>query len=109
MHKLYLQNAEEPDQIANICWILEKKQGNFRKKSASAYDYAKAFDCLDHEKYWKIRKNTVIIDHLTYLLRNLYASQETVVKTLLRITYWLKIEKGVYQGCILSPVHLTYM
>ena len=111
MHKLYLQKAEEPDQIANICWFIEKKQGNSRKKKKICFCfiyYAKAFDCLDHRKVWKILKDMGITDHITYLLRNLYSSQETTVKTLLKITYWFKIEKGVYQGCILSPVYLIY-
>ena len=111
MHKLYLQKAEEPDQIANICWFIEKMQRNSRKKKIyfCFIDYAKAFDCVDHRKVWKILKDMGITYHLTYLLRNLYASQETMIKTLLRITYWFKIEKGVYQGYILSPVYLTYM
>ena len=58
---------------------------------------------MDHKKLWEILQEMGIPNHLTCLLRNLYASQKTTVKTLLRITYWFKIEKGVYQGCILSP------
>ena len=91
--------------------IHREKARQFQKKKICFcfIDYAKAFDCLDHRKVWKILKDMGITDHITYLLRNLYASQKTTVKTLLRITYWFKIEKGVYQGCILSPAYLIYM
>ena len=65
--------------------------------------YAKAFDCVDHNKLWKILKEMGIPDHLTCLLRNLYASQETAVRTGHGTTDWFQIEKGVHQGCILSP------
>ena len=96
------------DQIANIRWIMGKAT-EFQKNIYFFFiDYAKAFDSVDHNKLWKILKDMGITDHITYLLRNLYASQETTVKTLLKITYWFKIEKGVYQGCILSPVYLIY-
>ena len=63
----------------------------------------KAFDCMDHNKLWKILKEMGIPDHLTYLLRNLYASQKATIRTLNETTDWLKIGKGVQQGCILSP------
>ena len=66
-------------------------------------DYAKAFDCVDHNKLWKILKDMGISDHLTHLLRNLYASQEATVRTGYGTTDWLQIGKGVHQGCILSP------
>ena len=66
-------------------------------------DYAKAFDCVDHNKLWKILKETGIPDHLTCLLRNLFAGQEAVVRTGHETTDWLQIGKGVRQGCILSP------
>ena len=66
-------------------------------------DYAKAFDCVDHKKLWKIRKEMGIPDHLTCLLRNLYAGQEATVRTGHRTTDWLQIGKGVCQGCILIP------
>ena len=66
-------------------------------------DYAKAFDCVDHNKLWKILKEMGISDHLTCLLRNLYASQETTVRSGHGITDWFQIGKGVRQGCILSP------
>ena len=65
-------------------------------------DYAKAFDCVDHKKLWKILKEMGIPDHLTCLLRNLYASQEATVRTGHKITDWFQIGKGVYQGCISS-------
>ena len=66
-------------------------------------DYAKAFDCVDHNKLWKILKEMGILDHLTCLLRNLYADQETTVRTEHGTTDWFRIGKGVCQGCILSP------
>ena len=66
-------------------------------------DYAKAFDCVDHNKQWKILRGVRIPDHLTYLLRNLYAGQEATVRTGHRTTDWFQIGKGVLQGCILSP------
>ena len=66
-------------------------------------DYAKAFDCVDHNKWWKILKEMGIPDHLTCLLRNLYAGQEATVRTGHGITDWFQIGKGVHQGCILSP------
>ena len=66
-------------------------------------DYAKAFDCVDHNKLWKILKEMGIPDHLTCLLRNLYAGQEATIRTGHGTTDWFQIGKGVYQGCILSP------
>ena len=66
-------------------------------------DYAKTFDCVDHNKLWKILKEMGIPDHLTCLLRNLYAGQEATVRTGHGITDWFQIQKGVSQGCILSP------
>ena len=90
------------DQIANICWIIEKAR-EFQKNIYFCFiDYAKAFDC-DHNKLWKILKEMGILDHLTCLLRNVYASQETTVRTGRGTTDWFKIEKGVRQGYILSP------
>ena len=66
-------------------------------------DYAKAFDCVDHNKLWKILKEMGLSDHLTYLLRNLYAGQESTVRTGHGTIDWLQIGKGVHQGCILLP------
>ena len=80
-----------------------KKQESSRKTSLSALFYAKAFDCVDHNKLWKILKEIGIPDHLTSLLRNLHAGQEATVRTGHGTTDWFQIGKGVYQGCILSP------
>ena len=89
------------DQIANICWIIEKAR-EFQKNIYFCFlDYAKAFDCVDHNKLWKILKEMGIPDHLTCLLRNLYACQEATVRTG-HGTDWIQIGKGVHQGCILS-------
>ena len=91
------------DQIANICWIMEKAR-EFQKNIYFCFiDYAKAFDCVDHNKLWKILKEMGIPDHLTCLLRNLYADQEATVRTGHGTTNWIQIEKGICQGCILSP------
>ena len=97
------------DQIANICWII-KKAREFQKNIYLCFtDYAKAFDCVDHNKLWKILKEMGIPDHLTCLLRNpyAYAGQEAIVRTGHRTTDWLQIGKGVCQGCILSPCYLS--
>ena len=91
------------DQIANICWIMEKAR-EFQKNTCFCFiDYAKSFDCVDHKKLWKILKEIGIPDHLTSLLRNLYAGQEATVRTGHGTTDWFQIGKGVHQGCILSP------
>ena len=91
------------DQIANICWII-KKAREFQKNIYFCFiDYAKAFDSVDHNKLWKILKEMGILDHLTCLLRNLYAGQEATVRTGHGTTDWFQIGKGVRQGCILSP------
>ena len=91
------------DQIANICWIMEKAR-EFQKNIYFCFiDYAKAFDCVDHNQLWKILKEMGIPDHLIYLLRNLYAGQEATVRTGHGTTDWFQIGKGVRQGCILSP------
>ena len=89
------------DQIANIRWIIEKAR-EFQK-NICFIDYAKAFDCVDHNKLWKILPETGIPDHLTCLLRNLYAGQEITVRTRNETMDWFQIGKGVPQGCILSP------
>ena len=90
------------DQIANIHWIMEKTREFQKNISFCFIDYAKAFDCVDHKKLWKILKEMGIPDHLTCLLRNLYAGQEATVRTGHGTTDWFQIGKGVYQGCILS-------
>ena len=90
------------DQRANIHWIIEKMR-EFQKNICFCFiDYDKAFDCVDHNKLWKILQAMGMQDHLTYLLRNLYAGQEAVVRTRHEITYWFKTGKGVHQGCMLS-------
>ena len=86
------------DQIANIHWIIEKAR-EFQKNIYFCFiDYAKASDCVDHNKLWKILKDMGIPDHLTSLLRNLYAGQEATVRTGLGTTDWFQIGKGVHQG-----------
>ena len=91
------------DQTANICWII-KKSREFQKNIYFCFiDYAKVFDCVDHNKLWKILKEMGIPDHLICLLRNLYADQEETVRTGHRTTDWFQRGKGVCQGCILSP------
>ena len=91
------------DQIANINWIIDKA-GEFQKTIYFCFiDYAKTFDCVDPNKVWKILKETGIPDHPTCLLRNLYASQETTVRTGHGTTDWFQVGKGVRQSCILSP------
>ena len=88
------------DQIANICWIIEKAR-EFQKNIYFCFiDYAKAFDCVDHNKLWKILKEMGIPDHQTWLLRNLYASQKAIVRTGHGTTDCFQIGKGVHQGCI---------
>ena len=90
------------DQIANIRWIMEKAREFQRNIYFCFIDYAKAFDCVDHNKLWKILQEIGIPDHLTCLLRNLYASQEGTVRTGHGTTDWFQIGKGVCRGCILS-------
>ena len=90
------------DQIANICWII-KKVKEFQKNIYFCFiDYTKAFDCVDSNKLWKILKEMGIPDHLTCLLRNLYAGQEATVITGHGTMDWFQTGKGVCQGCILS-------
>ena len=91
------------DQIANILWIMEKAR-EFQKNIYFCFiDYVKAFDCMDHNKLRKILREMGIPEHLTCLLRSLYAGQEATVRTGHGTTDWFQIEKGVHQGCILSP------
>ena len=90
------------DQIANSCWIIKKARVPENIYSCFI-DYAKAFDCVDHNKLWKFLKEMGISDHLTCLLRSLYAGQEATVRTGHGTTDWFQIRKGVRQGCILSP------
>ena len=91
------------DQIPNICCIIEKAR-EFQKNIYFYFiDYAKAFDCVDHNKLWKILQEMGTPDHLTCLVRNLYAGQDATDRTRHGTTDWFQIGKGVYQGCILSP------
>ena len=104
----YKKGRGTRDQIANIHWII-KKAREFQKNIYFCFiDYAKAVDCVDHNKLWKILKEMGIPDHLTCLLRNLYAGQEATVRTGHATTDWFQIEKGVRQGCILSPCLLNF-
>ena len=100
---LDLEKSGTRDQIANIRWII-KKAKEFRKNIYFCFiDYAKAFDSMDHNNLWKILKMMGIQDHLTCLLRNLYAGQEATVRTGHGTIDWFQMGKGVCQGCILSP------
>ena len=90
------------DQIANICWIIEEAR-EFQKNIYFCFiDYAKAFDCVDHNKLWKILQETRIPDRLTFLLRNLYAGHKAAVRTGDGTADWFHIGKGVHQGCVWS-------
>ena len=84
------------DQIANICWIIEKGRELQKNVYFCFIDYAKAFDCVDHKKFWKILQEMGIPEHLTCLLRNLYAGQKAEVRTGHGTMYWFQIRKG---GC----------
>ena len=91
------------DQIASICWIIEKAR-EFQENTYFCFIYySKAFACVDHNKLWKSLKEMGIPDHLICLLRNLYAGQEATVRTGHRTIEWFQIGKGICQGCILSP------
>ena len=106
MFKLVLEKAEEPEIKLPISAGSSKKQQNSRKKKNIYFcfiNYAKAFDCVDHNKLWKILKEMGMPEYLTCLLRNLYAGQEATVRTGHGTTDWFQIVKGVHQGCILSP------
>ena len=89
------------DQTANICWTIEKVR-EFQKIIYFCFDYAKAFECVDHNKLWKILKEMRIPDYMTCRLRHLFASQEAIVRAA-HGTDCFQIGKGVQQGCILSP------
>ena len=103
MYKLELEKAEEQE-IQLPTSIGSSRKQEFQKNIYYCFfDYAKAFDCVDHNKLWKIIKEMGIPDHLTCLLRNLYAGQEAMVRTGHGTTDWFQTRKGVRQGCILSP------
>ena len=97
------------DQIANIRWIMEKGR-EFEKNIYFCFiDYAKAFDCVDHNKLWKILKEMGVPDHLTCLLRNLYAGQEAIVRTGHGTTDWFQIGKEYVKAVYCNPAYLTSM
>ena len=98
-----LEKAEEPEIKLPTSTGSWKKQESSRKTCFCFTDYAKAFDCVDHNKLWKILQETEIPDNLTYVVRNLYADQEATVRTRQGTTDWFQIGKGVCQGYILSP------
>ena len=110
MFKLGLEKAEGTrDQIANVCWIIEKAR-EFQKNFYFCFiDYAKTFDCVDHNKLWKILKEMGIADHLTCLLRNLYAAQEATVRTGHGTTDRFQIGKKYVKAVYCHPAYLTYM
>ena len=97
------------DQIASIHWIIDKAR-EFQKNIYFCFiDYAKAFDCVGHNKLWEILKDMVIPDHLTYLLRNLYAGQEATVRTGHGTTDWFQMGKEYVKAVYCHPAYLTYM
>ena len=105
----FLKDRGTRDQIANTHWVIEKAR-QFQKNIYFCFiDYSKAFDCVDPNKLWEILQEMGIPDHLTCLWRELYAGQEATVTTGPGTTDWFKTGKGVRQGCILSPAHLTYV
>ena len=104
MFKLVLEKAEEPEIKLPTSSELSKNQDSSRKNIYFFFiDYAKAFDCVQHNKLWKILQEMEISDHLTCLLRNLYAGEEATVRTKPGTVDWFHVGKGVHQGCIRSP------
>ena len=103
MSKLDLEKAEEIEIKLPTSVRSSKKQESSRKTSICFIDYAKDFNCVDHNKLWKILEEMEIPDHVTCLLSNLYAGQEARIRTGHGTTDWFQIGKGVCQGCILSP------
>ena len=103
MYKPDLEKTEESEIKLLASAGSSKKQEESRKIYFCFMDYAKAFDCVDHNKLWKILQEMGIPEHLTCLLRNLYAGQEATVRTGHGTTDWFQIGKGVRQGCVLSP------
>ena len=105
----FRKGGETRDQIAKICWIIEKAR-EFQKNSYFCFiDYAKAFNCVDHNKLWKILKEMGIPDHLTCLLSNLYAGQEATVRTGHGTTDWFQIGKEYVKAVYCHCAYLTYM
>ena len=105
----FRKSRETRDQTASICWIIEKA-GEFQKSIYFCFiDYTKAFDCVDHNKLWKIFKEMGIPDHLTCLLRNLYAGQEATVRTDMEQQTGSKLGKEYVKAVCCHPAYLTYM
>ena len=98
----FRQGRGTRDQLANICWIIEKAREFQKNKYFCFIDYAKTFDCVGHNKLWKILQEVRIPDHLICLLRNLYTGQEATVRTGHGTTDWFQTGKGIHQGCTLS-------
>ena len=113
MFKLDLEKAEEPKIIASIHWVDRKSIEKTRESQKNIYfcftDYGKIFDCVDHNKLWKILKEKGIQDHLTCLLQNLYASQEATVGTRHGTMDWFQIGKEYIKAVYCHPAYLTYM
>ena len=109
MYKLDLEKAEETDQIANTRWIIDKARELQKNIYICFINYAEAFDCVGHNKLWKILKEMGIQDHLSCLLRNLFAGQEATVRTGHGTTDWFQIGKGERQSYILSPLYAEYI
>ena len=103
MFKLYFKKAEEPEIKLPISVIIEKAREFQKNIYFSFIDYAKAFNCVDHNKLWKILKEMEIPDHFTCPLRNLYAGQEATVRIGHGTIDWFQMKKGVHQSCISSP------
>ena len=104
----FRKGRETRDQITNIHWIIEKAK-EFQKNVYFSFDYAKAFDCVNHNKMLRILKEMGIPDHLNCLLRKLYAGQEGTVRTGHGTTDWFQIGKGVHQGCILLTLFFFFL
>ena len=100
MFKLVLEKADEPEiKLPTSVGSLKKQENSMKNIYFFLFDYDKAYDCVDHNKLWKILQDMGITDHLTCLLRDLYAGQEATVRNLYGKTDWFKIEKGVHRGC----------
>ena len=109
MTSVKFQDQRSNDQIVNIHLIIGKATEFQKNVDFCFIDYAKAFESVDHNKLWKILKEMGIPDHLTCLLRNLYAGQEATVRTRHRTTDWFQIGKGVFKAVYCHPAYLTYM
>ena len=110
MFKLDLEKAEEREiKFANVCWIIEKARELQKNIYFCFIDYAKAFDCVDHNKLWKILKQMEIPEHPTCLLRNLYAGQEAAVRTDMEQKTGSKLRKEYVKAVYCHPDYLTYM